>query len=140
MCRDSSRQFGLRRVRRRSARGVGRWDVAIISCLLARERVERRRLRHLRCDRRDKGEKNADADENVHSGEELAGVRLGREVAVADGGQRDDAEVQRVDEAKPFDQRVEAGATGDGDPGKEAERDERDSRQTHPPHDEPEPP
>jgi hypothetical protein len=66
--------------------------------------VERRGLRHLARERRDKGQKNADADENVDSREQLADVRFGREVAVADGGQRDDAEVQRVDEAKPLDQ------------------------------------
>ena len=36
--------------------------------------------------------------------EELADVRLRREVTVADGGQRDHAEVQRVDEAKALDE------------------------------------
>jgi hypothetical protein len=92
--------------------------------LLARERVERRRLRHLPRERRDEGEKDADADEHVHSSEELAGVRFGREVAVADGGQRDHAEVERVDEAKPFDKRVEAGAAGNRDGGEQRERDE----------------
>jgi len=72
--------------------------------LFGRERVQRRCLRHLPRERCDKGEKNADADEHVHRREKLADVRLGRKVAVADGGQRDDAEVQRVDKAKPLDE------------------------------------
>ena len=56
--------------------------------------------------------------------EELAGIGSRGEVAVADGGQRDDAEVERVDEAKPFDDRVKARAADDRDDDEERERDE----------------
>jgi hypothetical protein len=52
---------------------------------------------HLAGHPREEGEQQADADEHVDDREELAGRGLGREVAVADGRERRDAEVERVD-------------------------------------------
>jgi hypothetical protein len=80
---------------------------------LVLEWVKRPGLRHLRRERRDEGEKDADADEHVRDCEELAGIRFGRKVAVPDGGQGCDAEVERVNDAKPFDDRVEPRAGDD---------------------------
>ena len=48
--------------------------------------VQDRGPSHLRRQSRDEGGEDGDADQHVDGGEELAGVRLGREVAVADGG------------------------------------------------------
>ena len=45
-------------------------------------------------------------DEDVDDGEELARRCRGREIPVADGGERHDAEVERVEQAPPLNQRV----------------------------------
>ena len=68
----------------------------------------------------DQGDEDADADDDVDHGEDLAGVGGGGDVAVADRGQGDHAEVEAVDPAEVFDEAVEHGA-GRDDRGGDAE-------------------
>ena len=63
------------------------------------------------------GDEYADADDDVGHGEDLSGVGGWRDVAIADGGERDHAEVQAVDPAKVFDEAIEDRASSDDGPG-----------------------
>ena len=63
----------------------------------------------------EEGDDQAYAGEEVEDGEELAGRCGGGEVAVADGGEGDRAEVEGVEQTSTFDPPVEKRPRGEGD-------------------------
>jgi hypothetical protein len=80
------------------------WHVALATRVHAP--LFHRTLRHLI----DRSQDDTEAHEYVGDGEDLAGGGGGGEISVADGGERDDAEVERVQQAPPLDQPVEHGS------------------------------
>lgn len=54
----------------------------------------------------DQSDKDADAHEDIEHGEDLPRRSHWREVAISDGGQRDDREVDAVDPVQVFDESV----------------------------------
>ena len=72
----------------------------------------------------DDGPEDTDTHDGIGDGKKLAGVGLGAKIAIADSGERDGTEVERVEPTKSFDVMVENGAKPNKDKGKKKNEEE----------------